>query len=439
MAKKPQRRPGSGRRLRFQFLGTVLAAGLLCHPPAPALASGYRIPNQSLAAVGLASAHIASTPGPDASYYNPANMGWLADQWLTETSLTIIGLPSVEYRDNRSPLLDGSSEGELFFMPLVHAVSPRYGDLRFGFSLTYPFGLAKEWQQPYPRASAERFSLFLVEANPTVAWALNERVSLGGGLRLLYGKGEVDNSATNPPFGRLAPMTALDRSAEGTDTQLGYNLALTVRPVNRLSLAATYRSENELDLEGTSRLRAWAGTLPLAAWDGDGSVALTLPAVFSLAAAYTIERLTVEIGWDRTFWSSFAELDFQYDQNLLGTVFDGFDRAIVKNWDDADAYRIGLSYDWDGRWTTTLGFAYDQTPVPAATLGFEVPDADAHVYCAGLRYRASETWEMGLSYMYHRTRSRSAVNDGAAGLPGLDGTFTEGGAHAVTAGLIAHF
>ena len=439
MTKKQHCRPGLGRRHRFPPLGAMLAAGLLCLFPEAVLASGYRITNQSLAAVGIAGAHVASTPGPDSRYYNPANMGWLADQWQTETSLTFLGLPSVEYRDNRSPLLDGSSESELFLMPLVHAVSPRYGDLRFGFSLTYPFGLAKEWQQPFPRASAEQFSLFLVEANPTIAWALTDRVSLGGGVRLLYGKGEVESAVTNPPFGQLTPLTSLDRSADGTDTQWGYNLALTVRPADRLSLAATYRSENELDLEGTSHLRAWAGTLPLAAWDGDGSVALTLPAVFSLAAAYTVDRLTVELGWDRTFWSSFAELDFQYDQNLQGTVFDGFDRAMVKNWDDTDAYRIGLSYDWDGRWTTTLGFAYDQTPVPAATLGFEVPDADAHVYCAGLRYRTTETWEIGLSYMYHRTRSRSVVNDGAAGLPGLDGTFTEGGAHAITVGVIARF
>jgi len=43
-------------------------------------ASGFRITNQSLGAVGLSGAHIAHTPGPDSSYYNPANMAWLADQ-----------------------------------------------------------------------------------------------------------------------------------------------------------------------------------------------------------------------------------------------------------------------------------------------------------------------------------------------------------------------
>ncbi len=423
----------------FASLGGMLIAGLFCLLPDLAGASGYRITNQSLAAVGMAGAHLAQTPGPDASYYNPANMGWLPDQWQAETSLTFLGLPAVEYHDNRNPLLDSASEEALFIMPLVHAASPACGNLRFGFSLTYPFGLAKEWQQPYARANAERFSLVLVEANPTVAWTLSDWLSLGGGVRLLYGKGKVDNSASNPPFDQLAPLTALERSAEGTDLQLGYNLALSIRPADRITFAATYRSENELDLEGTSHLRAWAGTLPLAAYDGDVALALTLPAVFSLGAAYRFDQLTLEVGWDRTYWSSFGELDFQYQDNQLGTVFDGFDRALAKYWDDSDAFRIGLVYDWNERWTSTLGFAYDQTPVPAATLGFEVPDADAHVYCAGLRYQASDALELGISYMYHRTRNRFVANAGATGLPGLDGTFTDGGAHAVTMGAIFKF
>jgi long-chain fatty acid transport protein len=327
-------------------------------------------------------------------------------------------------------LFDGSSESELFFMPLLHAVSPRYGDLRFGFSLTYPYGLAKQWQQPFPRASAEQFSLLVVEGNPTLAYEPVDWLSVGGGIRLIYGKGEVQSTAVNPPF-------TLSRTSEGTDTQWGYNLALTVRPREQWAIAATYRSEVQLDLEGNSDLRALAGAAPLAAFSGAATLGVPLPAVFSVATSYTVDRLTLELGWDRTFWSSFKTLDFVYSQNLA-PPFDIFDRAIAKNWTDTDAYRLGLSYEWNERWTTTLGFAYDRTPVPTTTLGFELPDADALIYCAGVRYRPSKTMELGLSYMYHRTQSRSVINDNIAELP-IDGTFTEGGAHAVTVGVITSF
>ncbi len=432
-------RPTSLRGLFGEISACLLIlASTLCQPLL-ASASGYRITNQSLGAIGLAGAHVAFTPGPDASYYNPANMSFLPDQWQVETSLTFLGLPAIEYTDRRSPLLDGASEEELFFQPLLHTVSPQYGHLRFGFSLTYPFGLAKRWDQAFPRATAEEFSLFVVEGNPTFAYEVSERLSFAGGIRLLFGQGEVDTAALNPPLSRLSPLTALTLSSDGTDTQLGYNLALTTRPLPEWTLAATYRSEVDLSLDGDSNLEARAGNSPVALYSGAGNLDIPLPAVLSLATAYTFGRLTVELGWDRTFWSSFEELDFNFERSLLGTLFDGFDRAITKDWSDADAYRIGLTCDWDKNWTTTLGFSYEQTPIPETTLGFELPDADALVTSLGIRYRYSTHTTIGLSYMYYHVKSRTVSNGGAAGLPGIDGTFSEGGAHALNVGLISSF
>jgi len=400
--------------------------------PTPIVASGFRIANQSVGAVGLSGAHTAFTPGPDASSYNPANMSFLPDHWQMETTLTLLQLPGIEYTDNRNPLFNGTSERELFFMPLLHVTSPRHGNLRYGFSLTYPFGLSKQWEQPYPRAFAEKFSLLTVEANPTVAYSAADWLSIGGGLRIIYGKGEVQNDIAG-----VSPVT-LRRAMEGTDTELGYNLALSLRPVERWSLAATYRSRVNLDLSGGAKLQALIGSMPLAAYSGNGAVEIPLPAVLSLATAYSFDRLTMELAWDRTYWSSFKELDFAYGQNFEASPLALFDSVSMKNWDDVDAYRIGLTYDWNERWTTTLGFTYDWTPVPASTLGFELPDADAMIYCTGIRYRYSTAMELGLSYMYHRTRNRSvrAVDVNASG---IEGRFTDGGAHAISFGVIVTF
>ncbi len=411
--------------LAFSLL--VLAA-----TPHSVRASGFRITNQSLGAVGLSGAHIAFTPGPDASYYNPANMAFQPDQWRVETILTMLALPAITYTDNHPPLRNGESDSELFFMPLIHAVSPQYGRLRFGFSLTYPYGLAKQWSQPYPSGFAEKFSLITVEANPTVAVQINDWLSLGGGVSCIYGKGEVDNTVHDDLPVDLSPLTSLSRSAEATDTQMGYNLALSLRPNERWNIAATYRSEVQLDLTGDGRM--WATPNWITPYSGSTALGVTLPAVFSLATSHTWDQLTVELGWDRTFWSSFKTLDFEYNTDFTTPPFADFDTPVNKNWKDTNAYRIGLTYDWNETWTTTLGFTYDETPVPEATIGFELPDTDATIYCAGIRYRATKAAEIGLSYMYHRTRSRSASND-----QGVDGTFTDGGAHAVTIGLITSF
>lgn len=391
----------------------------------PVRAAGYQIPNQSMRAVGVAGATVAYTPGPEASYYNPANMSLLGDLWQLETSLTMLHLPSISYTDSRTPLMDGNSDSEMFYLPQIHLVSRKYSDVRFGFSLTYPYGLAKQWSQPYPAATAREFSLDVVEANPVFSYALSPRLSIGGGVRLIYTEGEVKNGAPG-----------LSRELEGDDFAFGYNLAATYSPTPPWRISATYRSEVDLGLEGDANLNAAVNGTTVMGYSGPGYLDVPLPAVFSLATSYTWQSLTFEMVWNRTFWSAVESFDFRYDQSFIGTPFDAFDRPLIKDWDDSDAFRFGLTWAINSVWQATFGFAIDETPVKEQTLGFELPDSDGYMYSAGLQYVVSDRITVGVSYMFYYTTSRSVTADSVAGLPGIDGTFEDGGAHAVNVGAV---
>ena len=74
-----------------------LTAGILA--AGPALASGYRIPEQSLNTTALSAAYVASTPAADASYYNPANMSWLEEAQTQKRRSQFHGPPII-----RSPV-----------------------------------------------------------------------------------------------------------------------------------------------------------------------------------------------------------------------------------------------------------------------------------------------------------------------------------------------
>ncbi|MCP3890614.1 MAG: aromatic hydrocarbon degradation protein [Desulfobulbaceae bacterium] len=417
----------------FKF--KTLTVFLFVFLPTIVLASGFQIPHQSVTAVGLAGAHIAYTPGPDAAYYNPANMSFLSDSWKIEAGITSLYLPSIDYSDNRSPLFDGSSDSELFYLPLLHLSSNDYHGFRFGLSLTSPFGLAKSWDQPFPAATSKKFSLNAVELNPTASYLVFDNLSIGGGLRLLYAKGEVVNEITNPPFNQLSPLSSLSRTMEGDDIQAGYNLAATLRPASGWAIATTYRSEIELELDGDASLQALVGNAAIMHYNGFGTLELTLPAEFSLATSYGIKDFTFEVTWNRTFWSSFDELDFQYDQSFLTTPLDGFDRAVKKDWQDTNAIRFGVTYELTNSLTTNLGFAIDESPVPDSTIGFDLPDSDSYTYGAGLQYQQNKNLLIALSYMYQHITSRTVP----AQASGLDGEFTGAGAHAFTVGLIYEF
>ncbi len=187
-----------------------------------AYGSGWRIPEQSVNSTARAGGYVAYTPAPDATYYNPANMSWLEDRWMLEADVTWIHLSSIDYTDNRTSAYDSSSENEDFLSPTFFAVSPDYNGFRFGFSLTASAGLSKQWKNPFPRTSAEEFSLCVLEGNPTVSYHFNEKFSIGGGVRILYADGKVKSNGTIPvPF---PPNSSyISRDMEGDTWEYGYN------------------------------------------------------------------------------------------------------------------------------------------------------------------------------------------------------------------------
>jgi long-chain fatty acid transport protein len=209
-----------------------------------AMASGYRIPEQSVNSTARSGSYVAYTPGADSTYFNPANMSWLENRWQLEADATWIHLSSIDYTD-RVAARSGDSENEDFFMPTLFAVSPEYNKFRFGFSVTAPGGLSKQWQDPYPRTYAEEFTLKIFEFNPTISYRFCDRFSMGAGVRGVYTDGKVKSNANN----------LLVRDLEGDSWDAGYNLAATLRPVDNMNLSLTYRSRVDLTVEGDATLR----------------------------------------------------------------------------------------------------------------------------------------------------------------------------------------
>jgi long-chain fatty acid transport protein len=390
----------------------VKVATLLSLSAATLLASGYRIPEQSLNSVALSAAYVAGANGADASYYNPANMSFMENGAFTEVAMTYINLPKVNYTDALSSR-NGDSKEEQFLMPNLHYVSPKMGDWRYGLSITAPAGLSKRWDEAYPKRSAEEFTLKVIEVNPTASYLVSDQVSLGFGLRGVYTDGVVKSNASN----------VITRDLTGDSIDFGYNLALSYKPIKDLTLAATYRSKVDLTVEGDATL-SYLGTT----YNNIGaSVKIPLPASLALAAAYTIDKTTLEFVYERTYWSAYKNLDFNYDTTLNAGATAVFDNPIAKNWKDSNAYRIGVSHQWSDTLKLMAGFAIDKSPVPSSTLGFELPDSDAKLYSVGFEYKVTQNLKMGLAYLYDDKEDRT-VSNGT-----VNGKFTDSSAHLLTA------
>ncbi|MCB1857262.1 MAG: transporter [Gammaproteobacteria bacterium] len=401
-----------------------------------AMSAAYKIPEQSINSTALSGAYIANANGADASYYNPAAMVFNKEGATIEADLTYIHLTGIEIKNDSPGFANDETKEENFLVPTFHYVSPLVGNARFGLSLIAPAGLTKRWKGDN-RAFAEDFTLKTIEINPTAGYKFNDRFSIGGGLRAVYSQGKVKSSNT------AHPLVTVGRDMDGESWDFGYNLALQFRATDALDLALTYRSKIDLTVDGDATLFGsvppglpGAG-FPLPVYNDGARVTVPLPAALNLAAAYTFnDRTTVELVYERTYWSAYKKLDFKYDRDLNPVFTAVFDDPIKKKWQDSNSFRIGITHRLDGKWTLMGGFAYDKTPIKEKYIGFELPDSDAKIFSLGARYQYSDKLNLGAAFLYDKKDSlklKAGENINAALAAGAK--FEDASAYLLTVGM----
>ncbi len=394
------------------------------------LASGYRLPESSLNATALSAAYVANAHGADAAYYNPANMAFNSDNHAIEGALTYINLGEISYHDNRTPLFNAKSKEENLFAPSFFLTSKDYAGVRYGFSMTVPGGLSKRWESPFAKLFAEEFTLEIVELNPVASYKVNENFAFGGGLRLVYTSGIVKSDGmdiTTASAGSVNKPAARDMEADSI--KFGYNVAATFKADDATTIAATYRSNVDLDVEGNAKLYLSGTKL----YDGGASVDVPLPAVASVALSYDFGTTVLELEYDKTFWSQYKALDFNFKDSVPVALKAAFDDPKPREWKDTNAFRVGLTHQMNEKLTLMGGFAIDENPAPTRNVGFELPDSDATLYSGGFRYQYSDAMSFGASILYDAKDDRKVVNEE------LNGEFTDANALLVTTGIAYTF
>ena len=363
-------------------------------------AGGYKIPEVSTNAVALGAATIAHSHGADSAYYNPANMAFMHDSNILEADAIGIVLKATKFKGSGEQ--DGDSiiaKQERFLLPSLNYVSPKFGNARFGLSMVVPGGLTKRWSDSPAKESAEEFALEVVEVNPTISYLLLDNLSVAFGARVLYSKGVVKSSSS------------ASRSMEGDSFDYGYNLALAYKPTSNLELGVTYRSNVDLTEEGNAKL--YIGDSKQ--YDGGSSVTVPLPAMLNIAAAYTFEsKTTIELVYERAFWSAYKELDFGYSSPIPTILQPSFDTSIEKNWEDSNAIRLGVTQELDTL-TIMLGAVVDTTPVPDEKVSYELPDSNSVALSMGLQYHLNEQTDVSFAALYSMRESREVTNEDIEG------------------------
>ena len=289
----------------------VVAFGV-CMIVVQSFGNGFKIQEQSLNATALSSAYIAGARGADASYYNPANMGfendWGENKSEFELATSLIKIPGfnfdvattnqglyskttmdysnaiqgifdfcgsgigqalcegigiddladlnkpviLEHSVPDSQIVTGSTGDTNFVLPKMFYKSRTNHGITFGGSFVASSGLAMQWAGKGGEFLQDVF-IMMIEASPSISWTINNRFSVGFGYRVMYAMGSFNNVVYVP----------LDE--EGTGIQLSQqqiaDLAKHPEAVSAL-IPESIRNMEILGIPFTSILQAFGYKIP---------------------------------------------------------------------------------------------------------------------------------------------------------------------------------
>jgi long-chain fatty acid transport protein len=399
-------------------------------------AAGFRLPEAGAKAMGMGFAFTAQADDPSAIYFNPAGLTQLKGQNVM-LGLTYLRENGGEFTGT-TPLTGGASVSETqkdlnFYIPNAYYTrTTNSGNVSYGVGIFAPFGLGQEYEDANTsifRNQITKIDLQTVVVNPTIAFKVGEILSVGAGIDWMYGKAELDKTPVVPGVGNLYNL-----DLDGDGDAWGYNIGLLLKPIANLRIGANYRSKFNLKIEdadvevrninstvpfvppGVTAAAAFGGT----SFDTKGNAKIYVPATFALGVAYTMGRLTVEADADWTFWDSFSSLPIDI-RNNVGSLLP--DTNAPKNWNNVVAFRVGAEYRVTDPLALRAGFVFDPSPVPAATMGPELPDADKLHYAVGAGYKIGNVTIDG-AFLYIDKKDRTVNNQNNTAGTGFNGTWT---------------
>ena len=383
-------------------------------------AAGYQVPNNSVNSSALATAYVANANGADAAYYNPANMVYNTDNHEVEASVTYVSLSSINYAPT-SGATNINSEKHNTLIPSVNYVSNKLTDsgIRVGFSIASPYGSTRKWSDQPAISTAQKFALKTVELNPSIAIPVTNQLSIGLGGRYVIASGDV----------KIYPSATTNVNMSGDDKGFAYNIALSYKATDKLTLSTTYRSDISLNIKGNADVVL--GGIPITT---GASLKVAIPDNLILAVSYKLStQTTLEATFDKTMWSKVKETNFEYEHPAVET---NLGTPSPKKWKDSYAYRLGITHELDNATTLMCGIAYSTNPADDAYVSFSSPETDSMTYALGGRYNINDSLELGLAVLYadYENRTVTPVNGS-----GVNGTFSNRDALTITLGAAYKF
>ena len=382
--------------MKLGFILAGLCSTALIMPQAHA--AGFFLQEQSVSGLGNAFAGQVATPR-DASivYFNPAGMTGLSSAEFSAGAHLI--MPRSDLSNNGSTIdsnpgggvnivaLTGNDGGNPYSpepIPNLHIAYPLM-DKRVwvGFSSSAPFGLSNEYNEDwFGRFDSTKTELTVLDFAPSIAVAVNDWLSVGGGLNVQYASANLESAVRATSNGTS--------NLNGEDWSAGYNIGFLITPDDKTTLGLHYRSGVKHTLDGRFSIIGSGG----ADQNVEASADLDLPDILQIGINHKVnDKLSLQGGATWYGWNSFDTI------KVMGNT-DNVISDTKQNYQTTWAFAVGAEYDLNDDWTLRAGYQFDQTPTTDEYRTSRTPDGDRNWFSAGATYHYNEKISLDMAVTY---------------------------------------
>jgi long-chain fatty acid transport protein len=343
-------------------------------------------------------------------FFNPAGMTQLQARELS-VGVSVVN-PSFSFKDKGSSVAglasagDGGDPGGWAAIPNGYLSWALSKDLYIGVGVGAPFGLKTEYKDRWVGAAqAQMFEIKTININPSIAYRVNEKVSLGAGLSY---------QTIDAKYNRLAGTGAGTSSVVTVkmkldDSAWGWNVGALFAVSPSTNVGMSYRSQVKYNTTGDVKLISDGsvggnGTLTAltnAGGQSDLRASLTLPDTAILSVAQKLSdkwEMLGDVSW--TGWGSIPKVDIMRTSGVAnGAIGQTLETRFNNTWRVA----LGANYKYTDAWKLKFGVAFDQSPVPNASYRLtSLPDNDRTWLSFGTQWTPDKATrvDLGLSYIY---------------------------------------
>lgn len=377
------------------------------------LGNGIAINEQSVSGMGTSFAGRASTAN-DATvlFGNPAGLTKL------ERPEVVGGFGLVKAQVDLDDASAPTSKGDMVPLtpvPFAYYASPIDEQWSWGLGLYVPYALISDYEKSFGgRFKGQYSKVEVVTLQPTISYAINDRVSVGFGPTINKIKGKLVNKLDNGAVGGTGETKV---GIKGDDVAYGFNAGVLVDITDRLAWGLTYHSKVDYTLEGRTRVTGGTGLVGLFNGDYDGQLDFTTPETVDTSISYKLDdRWTLYAGSTFTRWSRLDKIVVENEGTPLG-VLDEISEEL--KWHDTWSYAIGASYQLNPQWVLRTGFAIDPSPAENAHRSVRIPVGNRKVFSLGAGWTPSPDLSIDVAYSYLR-ENPAKVNQSATELAGVE-------------------